>query len=34
VRGVDLDSGLGDEFNPHGWRIATFRARRPAYFVT
>jgi len=34
VRGVDFDSGLGDELNPHGWRIARFRARRPACFVT
>jgi hypothetical protein len=34
VRGVNLDSGLGDELNPHGGRIATFCAQRPACFVT
>ena len=34
VCSVDLNSGLGDEFNPHWGRIATIRARRPGLFVT
>ena len=29
MRGVDLDSGLGNELNPHGGRIATICAQRP-----
>ena len=34
MRRVDLDSGLGDELNPHGGRIATICAQRPGCFVT